>query len=334
MSVSKDIAITETRWSHSLAGLGLGILWVGVLCSFVGAQGGLGNPPEGLWEEMVAGWRQLEQIDKEPKSCLVRFVSTSQGERSELQGHLAVGDGICLFATDRMVYVVAPWYGFLLQRQDMQQEKWLLIDMYRPEQLRDAKLESMEHHPLRIRSQCLRPLSAYGIGGIRLTKMAEISAIQIDRVEGGEGSLLTVQYTSRSKNPSSKAVEQIRMVVDREACYCPVEIQRSNTAQPQLFIEERRTIISKQPIRCGSYSYRTIYDGKVINDISITFSDYSDRMPSEEELRLSYYGLPEPVGVEWGRKTPVYVWLLVAAGVLGLLALGLRWLAHRRRTTG
>jgi len=40
------------------------------------------------------------------------------------------------------------------------------------------------------------------------------------------------------------------------------------------------------------------------------------------------------VGVEWRRKTPVYVWLLLAAGVLGLLALVLRWLAQRRRTTG
>ena len=55
---------------------------------------------------------------------------------------------------------------------------------------------------------------------------------------------------------------------------------------------------------------------------------------SEERFRLFYYGLPEPVGVEWERKTPVYVWLLLAAGVLGLLAVVLAWLAKRRRTTG
>jgi hypothetical protein len=54
---------------------------------------------------------------------------------------------------------------------------------------------------------------------------------------------------------------------------------------------------------------------------------------SEERFRLSYYGLPEPPGVTWERekKTPVYVWLLVAAGVLGMLALLFRWLAHRRQ---
>ncbi len=56
--------------------------------------------------------------------------------------------------------------------------------------------------------------------------------------------------------------------------------------------------------------------------------------PPEPEFTLSAFGLPEPVGVEWERKTPVYVWLILAAGVLGLLALVLRWLAHRRRTTG
>jgi len=38
--------------------------------------------------------------------------------------------------------------------------------------------------------------------------------------------------------------------------------------------------------------------------------------------------------VEWERKTPVYVWLLLAAGVLGLLAVVLAWLAKRRRATG
>ena len=60
---------------------------------------------------------------------------------------------------------------------------------------------------------------------------------------------------------------------------------------------------------------------------------YNQAIP-DEQFRLSHYGLPEPVGVEWERGTPVYVWLFLAAGVLGLLALGLRWLAHRRRTTG
>ena len=69
---------------------------------------------------------------------------------------------------------------------------------------------------------------------------------------------------------------------------------------------------------------------------SETIQEYQITMgePSDAEFTLSAFGLPEPVGVVWEKKTPVYVWLLLAAGVLGLLALVLRWLAHRRRTTG
>jgi hypothetical protein len=41
--------------------------------------------------------------------------------------------------------------------------------------------------------------------------------------------------------------------------------------------------------------------------------------------------LPEPVGVVWEKRTPVYVWLLVAAGVLLTLGVFFRWLARRLR---
>jgi hypothetical protein len=54
----------------------------------------------------------------------------------------------------------------------------------------------------------------------------------------------------------------------------------------------------------------------------------------DREFMLTAFGLPEPKGVEWEKKTPVYVWLLLAAGVLGLLAVVLAWLAKRRRATG
>ncbi len=49
-----------------------------------------------------------------------------------------------------------------------------------------------------------------------------------------------------------------------------------------------------------------------------------------DEFTLTHYGLPEPPGVEWERPTPTYVWLLLAAGVLGVIAVGCRWLLKRR----
>jgi len=51
----------------------------------------------------------------------------------------------------------------------------------------------------------------------------------------------------------------------------------------------------------------------------------------ESEFTLSHYGLPEPVGVVWERRTPVYVWLFVAAGALLTLGIFFRWLARRLR---
>lgn len=53
----------------------------------------------------------------------------------------------------------------------------------------------------------------------------------------------------------------------------------------------------------------------------------------ESEFTLSHYGLPEPVGVEWKKPTPRYLWFLVAAGAFVALAVGFRYLARRRAAT-
>jgi hypothetical protein len=58
--------------------------------------------------------------------------------------------------------------------------------------------------------------------------------------------------------------------------------------------------------------------------------EVNDSVP-DSEFTLSAFGLPEPVGVVWERRTPVYVWLLVAAGVLLTLGIFFRWLARRLR---
>lgn len=51
----------------------------------------------------------------------------------------------------------------------------------------------------------------------------------------------------------------------------------------------------------------------------------------EVDFTLSKYGLPEPVGLTWKRRTPTYVWLLVVAGVCAFLALGFGFWARRSR---
>jgi hypothetical protein len=56
--------------------------------------------------------------------------------------------------------------------------------------------------------------------------------------------------------------------------------------------------------------------------------------PDEVEFTLSAFGLPEPPGVEWDKRTPRYVWFLIAAAVFAIVAGGLRYYAKRRRSVG
>ncbi len=63
------------------------------------------------------------------------------------------------------------------------------------------------------------------------------------------------------------------------------------------------------------------------------FSDYSDDAIPDEEFTLSYYGLPEPVGMEAKARIPNYVWFLIGAALFGLLAFVLRYSVRRRTTT-
>lgn len=55
----------------------------------------------------------------------------------------------------------------------------------------------------------------------------------------------------------------------------------------------------------------------------------------ESEFTLSAFGLPEPYGIRWKRRIPIYQWLLLAAGVVAGLALGVHVVSrHRRNSTG
>lgn len=49
--------------------------------------------------------------------------------------------------------------------------------------------------------------------------------------------------------------------------------------------------------------------------------------------RLTHYGMAEPLGVEWKRPTPLYIWLILAAVGLGIVALMLRFMSRRHSRT-
>lgn len=64
-------------------------------------------------------------------------------------------------------------------------------------------------------------------------------------------------------------------------------------------------------------------------DIQINYGKY---LP-DEQMRLSYYNLPEPAGAPAiTQSTPLYAWTFLGAGVLILFAVIARWLAARQRS--
>jgi hypothetical protein len=58
--------------------------------------------------------------------------------------------------------------------------------------------------------------------------------------------------------------------------------------------------------------------------------EVNDSVP-DSEFTLSAFGLPEPGSEPVKKSIPLYVWILVAAGVCAVLAVGFRYLARRRR---
>ena len=83
---------------------------------------------------------------------------------------------------------------------------------------------------------------------------------------------------------------------------------------------------------------RRVFTGKDLKTsdifhVATTFSHFkSNPHHTEAEFTLSAFGFPEPVGVEWKKPTPRYVWFLVAAGAFAAIAVFFRWMTrHTRR---
>jgi hypothetical protein len=69
--------------------------------------------------------------------------------------------------------------------------------------------------------------------------------------------------------------------------------------------------------------------GKLIKSI-VRADDYAYIDTNDiEDYTLSAFGLPEPEGVVWEKPTPVWVWLVVAAGVLAAMAVLFRYWQKR-----
>jgi hypothetical protein len=142
-------------------------------------------------------------------------------------------------------------------------------------------------------------------------------------------------FSARDKNRTNKVVNYYQMLLKKSASYCPLEITRYNSSQPNVLVSEKRTITNTLPLQCGSYSYQLTIDKTIFNELTVNFTNYTERSPSEMQFRLSHYGLPEPEGVELPPSSFMdrYFWLLLGVGVFIVLAVTFRYLSRRRAAT-
>ena len=73
-------------------------------------------------------------------------------------------------------------------------------------------------------------------------------------------------------------------------------------------------------VRRASISIRCHEAGKLTRDDRLVFITEREGQASESDFTLSAFGLPEPYGVEWERPTPWWLYALISAGVLFVVA--------------
>jgi hypothetical protein len=174
-----------------------------------------------------------------------------------------------------------------------------------------------------------------------LTKLVLDPAFQIDQIRreqrnGNPVVVLTAKYSPSTADPATPPMRRIELILDPKT-HCSI-LAFSGELNTGLEISGR---IDHTPNE-GSFPVPSRYllvhhdqaNGERTYEASFTKWVYRDTVP-EEEFHLSALGLPEPAGVEpLPKGTPRYVWFLIAAAVMGLLALVFRSIAKRRVSAG
>ena len=146
----------------------------------------------------------------------------------------------------------------------------------------------------------------------------------------------------KRKEPGFSAVQGGHMVLDPKHLWCLKEysVRTNDSASRRTFSRkfDYATGPDQFPILREVRTHQLGYhpDGKdwfTCESVVKSEFQYSPSAFEDREMTLSAFGLPEPIGIEPPPKpTPRYVWFLVAAGALALLAILFHWFARRSKT--
>lgn len=167
-------------------------------------------------------------------------------------------------------------------------------------------------------------------------EVASIPGFKLGSVEpDGPTPRLSFTYVLDPKHPVEVRCE---VVFDAGMLYIPVSVEASYRDVTNDLTES--SVLTKEVEVVGTDTLKVTSKGilriKAKQFEAHTVAGYSTtvrygRVP-ETEFRLTAFGLPEPAGVVWDKPTPLYVWVLAAAGIMAMLALLLSVLRRRAIT--
>jgi hypothetical protein len=288
-------------------------------------------------ERLLADWKVLETWDETERSYQTQSETVlTDGKKRPAQHTVKVRPDERLMINSRGVIARSHAYTFALSLPTPTTDGVLSYFSQEP-------LSPESHKNLRGMLSATDYFSLYPLSTLdsdrRVSEAVAEPDFIITQVTSGTNSIDKIEYQFK-RGAESKFKSGIGyFLVDRAKSSLVMENHYRGSAPgvPDWTVDFTRELYPSadghQVPRCKSIEFvmRDALTKALENRQKVDFSDYSDARVSAEEFRLSHYGMPEPIGVEWKKPTPNYVWLLVGAGVLAALALGFHYLARRYR---
>lgn len=302
-------------------------------------------------EEMISKWKAYERFSRSLQGMARITISTDSGKTEESIIYKqnrdctlsCLSDGRSL--TDRY-RIGNPRYAASIKR-DKSDPTQVVLDKFTQDPY-DA-FPGTSGYKMSVFDLNYRGISPhFTVGAVPLAQfviapMYEFTKVTKEMEDGRE--LIRIDYTSsyNDSQTESQSKGSGSLLLDPSHCWCLRRLKTSSKStrkgapvrDAEHIIEfeviehpSGFPVVKTQLSRDITYLYKTKKRW-----VSTTKTDYEwkvdDTVP-DSEFTLTAFGLPEP-GSEPVKKTvPLYVWVLVAAGVCAALALGFRYLAQRR----
>ncbi|HEY1186182.1 MAG TPA: hypothetical protein VGE74_00935, partial [Gemmata sp.] len=299
------------------------------------------TPPVGITErQLIENWKAVDQLDRRQQSYTIRLSLPTNPKWQYRQSRVKVRPDRWVSSTEhqgtRAVFAKSPQYVFILWK-DPTAPDWSLkafegagaatasSDLERSSTyLRDSRplgtlatlTKKFETRDPTVYEYSQRP-------EFKITRISQ-PAPDRDRVEFTCGDASGWLLTDRL-NRSIVIQSEMKIGKVTPTTYpCVVEMK------------QRELQGTGDAVRCRKFewSVRHGVTGELFTHEVYDFTDYSDDPIPDQDFMLSGFGLPEAVGVEPKKRIANYIWFLIGAAVLGVIAIGLRLLARRRVPNG